>query len=226
MTRAVLPSKLIPAHIITLPPLLVGQLVLSVSPHCDPILGCAHPPFADKTWIHQRRGLVTTAVDSICHVWHKTGALEPYDVGKAEAFSRFSGTEPRGSNSISHSLHRDATCTWSALLSQHSLQTGAIHKALPCYSDCNVSVFMLGCNFWLFRSGLVRNSPLCSMIITKSNNGAMMNVKLVSNILWVNARLYTTQSPGSFFIRTFSQSSIRPCICHNNIDNSNGILLN
>ena len=62
------------------------------------------------------------------------------------------------------------------------------------------------------------------MTIMKSNKGSTMNVELVNNILWVNARLYTTQSPGSFFIRKFrkfSQSSKRPCICHNNIDNSN-----
>ena len=88
-TRAVLPFKLIPAHIITLPPLyaVVGWTVGSK---------CLSPlwrhtrmrpsTFADKTWIHQRRGLVTIAVYSICRVVHKTGALEPCDVGKAEAF--------------------------------------------------------------------------------------------------------------------------------------------
>ena len=63
------------------------------------------------------------------------------------------------------------------------------------------------------------------MTITKSNNGATMNVELVSNILWVNAGLHTTQSPGSFFIRKFSQSSKMPGICHNNIDNSIAILV-
>ena len=146
-------------------------------------------------------------------------------LGKLRLFSRYSGTEPRSSNSIPDSLHRDATCTWSPLLSQHSLQTGAIHKASPCYSGCNVSVFMLGCNFRSSRSGSVRHSPRCSMTITKSNNGATMNVELVSNILWANARLHTTQSLGSFFIRKFSQSSKRPCICHYNIDNSNAILV-
>ena len=144
-------------------------------------------------------------------------------LGKLRLFSRFSGTEPRSSNSIPDSLHRDATYTWSPLLSQHSLQTGALHKASPCYSDCNVSVFMLGCNFWSSRSGSVRHSSRCSMTITKSNNGATMNVELVSNILWVNTRLYTTQGPGSFFIRKFSQSTKRPCICHYN--NSNAILV-
>ena len=139
---------------------------------------------------------MTIAVDSI-HVVHKTGALEPCDVGKLRLFSRFSGTEPRSSNSIPDSLHRDATCTWSPLLTKLSLQTGAIQKVLPCYSDCNVSVFMLGCNFLSSRSGSVRNSPQCSMTITKSNNGATfctMNVELVSNILWVNAHLCTTLS--------------------------------
>ena len=146
---------------------------------------------------------------------------------KLRLFSRFSETEtePRSPNSIPDSLHRDATCTWFPLLSQHSLQTGVIHKASPCYSDCNVSVFMLDCNFWSSRSGSVRNSLRCSMMITKSNNGATMNVELVSNILWVNCRLYTTQSLGSFFIRIHYQSSKRPCICHNNIDNSNAILV-
>ena len=146
-------------------------------------------------------------------------------LGKLRLFSRFSGTEHRSSNSIPDSLHRDATCTWSPLLSQHSLQTWAIHKAWPCYSDCNVSVFMLGCNFRSSRSWSVRNSPRCSMTITKSNNGATTNVELVSSVLWVNARLYTTQSPASFFIRKFSQSSKRPCICHNNNDNLNAILV-
>ena len=146
-------------------------------------------------------------------------------LGKLRLFRRFSGTEHRSSNSIPEKLHRDATCTWSPLLSQHSLQTGAIHKATPCYSDCNVSVFMLGCNFRSSRSGSVRNSPRCSMTTTKSNNGATMNVELVSSILWVNAGLYTTQSPRSFFIRKFSESSKRPCICHNNNDNSNAILV-
>ena len=116
-------------------------------------------------------------------------------------------------------------CAWSHLLSQHSLQTGVIHIASPCYSDCNVSVFMLGCNFRSSRSGSVRNSPRCSMTITKSNKDATMNIELVSNILWVNDRLYTTQSPGSFFIRKFSQSSKRPYICHYNIDSSNAILV-
>ena len=130
----------------------------------------------------------------------KTDALEPCDVGKAEAFSRFSGTEHRSSNSIPDSLHRDATCTWSPLLSQHSLQTGVIHKASPCYSDCNVSVFMLGCNFRSSSSGSVNKSPPCSMTIPKSNNDATMNVELVSDILWVNARLYTNQT------RTLSSS--------------------
>ena len=82
----------------------------------------------------------------------------------------------------------------------------------------------IGLHAGLSRSGSVRNSPRCSMTIMKSNKGSTMNVELVNNILWVNARLYTTQSPGSFFIRKFrkfSQSSKRPCICHNNIDNSN-----
>ena len=95
---------------------------------------------------------MTIAVDSI-HVVHKTSALEPCDVGKLRLFSRFSGTEPRSSNSIPDSLHRDATCTWFPLLTKLSLQTGAIQKVLPCYSDCNVSVFMLGCNFLSSRSG-------------------------------------------------------------------------
>ena len=66
---------------------------------------------------------MTIAVDSIFRGVHKTGALEPCDVVKAELFSRFSGTEPRSSNSIPDSLHRDATRTWPLLLSQHSLQT-------------------------------------------------------------------------------------------------------
>ena len=43
---------------------------------------------------------MTIAVDSICRVMHKTGALEPCDVWKAEAFSRFSRSELRSSNSI------------------------------------------------------------------------------------------------------------------------------
>ena len=119
---------------------------------------------------------------------------------RSSTFRRTSGTEPRSSNSIPDSLHRDATCTWSPLLSQHSLQTWDIHKASPCYSDCNESAFMLCCNFRSSRSGSVKNSPCCSMTITKSKNGATMN------ILWVNARLFTTQSLGSFFIRKFSQS--------------------
>ena len=161
---------------------------------------------------------MTIAFDSICRVVHKTGTLEPCQDGKAEAFSRFSGTEPRNSNFIPDSLHRDATCTWSPLLSQHSLQTGSIHKASPCYSDCIVSDFMLGCNFRSrSRSGTVP--------VAKSNNCATMNLELVTNILWVNARLSSTQSPGSLFIRKFSQSSKRPCICHNNVDNSNAILV-
>ena len=140
-------------------------------------------------------------------------------LGKLRPFRRTSGTEPRSSNSIPDSLLRNATCTWFPLLSQHSLQTWDIHKALPCYSDCNVMAFMLCCNFRSSRSGSVRNSPRCSMMITKSNNGATMN------ILWVNARLYTVQSPGSFFIRKFSQSYKRPYICQNNNDNSNAILV-
>ena len=115
-TRAVLPFKLIPVHIITLPPLyaVVGWNVsrFEVSlPTATPLLGFIHPPFADKTWIHQRGGLVTIAVDSIRRVMHKTSTLGPCDVGKAELFSRFSWTEPRSSNSIPDSLHREATCT-------------------------------------------------------------------------------------------------------------------
>ena len=102
---------------------------------------------------------------------------------------------------------------------------GSSTKRRLATSECNVSVFMLGCNFQSSRSRSVRNSPRCSMTITKSNNGATMNVELVSNILWVNARLYTTQSLVYFFIRKFSQNSKQPCICHNNIDNLNGILV-
>ena len=114
-------------------------------------------------------------------------------LGKLRLFSRFSGTEPRSSKSFPDSLHQDATCTWSPLLSQNSLNNGPIHKASPCYSDCNVSVFMLGCNFRPSRSRSVRNSPRCSMTITKQTIFATMNVELVSNIMWVNACLYTIQ---------------------------------
>ena len=91
--------------------------------------------------------------------------------------SRSSGLKPRGSNSIPDCLHRDGTCTWSLILSHHSLEIGTIHKLLPCYSDGNVSVFKLGRAFRSSGSGSVGNDPRCSMTLAQSENCAAMNVE-------------------------------------------------
>ena len=72
--------------------------------------------------------------------------------------SRPSGLKPQGLNSIPDCLHQDGMCTWSSLLSQHSLKNGTSHKLSPCYSDHNVSVFTLGCAFWSSGSGAVNSS--------------------------------------------------------------------
>ena len=147
-TRAVLPFKLIPAHIITLPPLyaVVGRTVGSKC--LSPLL--RHTRMRQSTFRRQNLDSSEMRTQDHCYRFHppcraQNWRLRPVTLGKLRLFSRFSGTEPSSSNSIPDSLHRDGTCTWSPLSSRHSLQTGAIHKASPCYSDCNVSVFMLGC---------------------------------------------------------------------------------
>ena len=210
-TRAGLPFKLISAHIITRPPLyaVVGWTVGSKC--LSPLR--RHTRMRPSTFRRQNLDSSEKRTRDHCCRFHLPCRAQSWRLRalwRWESWDFLAGTELiRSSNFIPASLHRDATCTWFPLLSQHSLQTRAIHKASPCYSDCNVSVFVLGCNLWSSRSWSVRNSPRCSMNIMTSNNGATMNVELVSNILWVNVRLYTTQSPGSFFIKKFSQSTKR-----------------
>ena len=88
-TRALLSFKLIPANIITLPSLYAVVGWTEGSKCLSPLR--RHTRMRPSTFRIQNQDSSEKrtrdiAVDSICRVVHNTGALEPSDVWKAEAF--------------------------------------------------------------------------------------------------------------------------------------------
>ena len=173
-TRAVLPFKLIPAHIITLPPLyaVVGWTVGSKC--LSPLR--RHTRMRPSTFRRQNLDSSEKRTRDHCCLFHLSCRAQNW---RLRALWRW---ESWGFLAGFLELNPEARTLFLTVCNEMRRAPGPrcclniLSRLGPStkrrLATVTVSIFMLGCNFRSSRSGSVRHSPRCSMTITKSNNGA------------------------------------------------------
>ena len=145
--------------------------------------------------------------------------------GKLRLFSRFSGPEPRSSNSIPDSLHRDATCTYPCCCLSILSRLGPSTK---CRYATVTTMYWSSCCVVTFGRPDLGRSETVSIAGWESQTQTMV-------LRWMFNRLATScgWKPSSIRHRAGSLSSSESFLkalkglafYHNIIDNSNAILV-